>query len=476
MTEIWNESWFWPSIAVIVGLPVVLLVLGELLESLVQRGSPVARVVRLLRNYVAPVAALLILVSQTAGAEVDVAWSRIVATVLGFLVIVVLINGLNVAVFTTARKGSWRERLPSIFVDVTRFVLIAVSIAVLFSWVWGADVGGLFTALGIGSIVIGLALQNAVGSVLSGLLLLFEQPFELGDHLQVGDVRGRVIEVNWRSVHIKTISGVVIVPNSELAGTSFSNLSRKGGPFSACAMVRFATEDQPEAVIRVMVAVAADLPMTVATPSADTFAAGEYEITVPVDAPTDAYGALSEFRRRLWYAARRAGLHLDRDYYVEYDSTERRRAMLTRFSSALYCSPDDLQPYVERVRIERYVAGEKLQHVGEVPDGIRLIDSGVALMIVEAPGGVRVPVTDLTRDEMIGLTSLTRQGINAMVQATTEVTVLAVPVDVLDVLVASRPELARDFGREIDNRRKLVRDAFAKAAIDMPMGRRSIAY
>lgn len=476
MTEIWNESWFWPSIAVIVGLPVVLLFLSELLESLVQRGSPAARVVRLLRNYVAPVAALLVLVSQTAGAEVDLAWSRIVATVLGFLVIVVLINGLNVAVFTTARKGSWRERLPSIFVDVTRFVLIAVSIAVLFSWVWGADVGGLFTALGIGSIVIGLALQNAVGSVLSGLLLLFEQPFELGDHLQVGDVRGRVIEVNWRSVHIKTISGVVIVPNSELAGTSFSNLSRKGGPYSACAMVRFATEDPPEAVIRVMVAVAADLPMTIATPSADAFAAGEYEVTIPVDAPTDEYGALSEFRRRLWYAARRAGLHLDRDYYVEYDSTERRRAMLTRFSSALYCSPDELHRYVDRVRIERYVAGEKLQHVGEVPDGIRLIDSGIAHMIVEGPEGVRVPVTDLTRDEIVGLTSLTRQGINATVQAITEMTVLAVPVDVLDVLVAARPELARDFGREIDNRRRLVRDAFTKAGLDMPLGKRSIAY
>ena len=53
----------------------------------------------------------------------------------------------------------------------------------LFGWIWGADIGGLFTALGIGSIVIGLALQNAVGSVLSGLFLLFEQPFEIGDYI-----------------------------------------------------------------------------------------------------------------------------------------------------------------------------------------------------------------------------------------------------------------------------------------------------
>lgn len=478
MTEVWTQSWFWPSLAVIVGLPFVLIVLGEVHELLVRRGSPAARVVRMLRNYVAPLAALLVLVALAGGTEVDASWSRIVATALGFLVIVVLINGLNVALFVSARKGSWRERLPSIFIDVGRFLLIVVAIAVLFSWVWGADIGGLFTALGIGSIVIGLALQNAVGSVLSGLLLLFEQPFELGDHLEVGDVRGRVVEVNWRSVHIRTVSGVVVVPNAQLADGAFTNLTRKGGPYSACAMVRFATEDPPEQVIRVMVRVAADLPMIVegAEPSADTFAAGEYEVTIPVASPSEEYGALSEFRKRLWYAARRAALHLDRDYYVEYDTPEARRAMLARFASALYCGVDELAPYVERVRVERYVAGEKLQHIGEVPEGIRMIAAGSAMMVVEAPGGARVPVTELTRDEIVGLTSLTRQGISASVQATTEMTVLAVPVDVIDQIVDRRPELARDFGREIDNRRALVAQAFAKAGVTPPPGQRSIAY
>lgn len=478
MIEVWSESWFWPSLAVIVGLPLVLIVLGELHEALARRGNPAARVVRMLRNYVAPVAALLVLVALAGGTEVDGSWSRIVATALGFLVIVVLINGLNVALFVSARKGSWRERLPSIFIDVGRFLLITVAIAVLFSWVWGADIGGLFTALGIGSIVIGLALQNAVGSVLSGLLLLFEQPFELGDHLEVGDVRGRVVEVNWRSVHIRTVSGVVVVPNAQLADGAFTNLSRKGGAYSACTMVRFATEDPPEQVIRVMMRVAADLPMVVEgeQPSADAFAAGEYEITIPVPSPSDEYGALSEFRRRLWYAARRAGLHLDRDYYVDYDTPEARRAMLARFCSALYCSADDLAPYADRVRVERYVAGEKLQHIGEVPDGIRMIAAGSALMVVEAPGGVRVPVTELGRDEFVGLTSLTRQGINASVQAVSELTALAIPVDVLDQLVDRRPELARDFGREIDNRRHLVGQAFAKAGLALQPGQRSIAY
>ena len=55
---------------------------------------------------------------------------------------------------------------------------------------WGANIGGLFAALGVTSIVLGLALQNAVGSIISGLLLLFEQPFQLGDWLTAAAVHG----------------------------------------------------------------------------------------------------------------------------------------------------------------------------------------------------------------------------------------------------------------------------------------------
>jgi CRP-like cAMP-binding protein len=150
--------------------------------------------------------------------------------------------------------------------------------------------------------------------------------------------------------------------------------------------------------------------------------------------------------------------------------------MLERFASALYCSPEEARAFAPRVRVERYVDGEKLQHVGEVPTGIRLVDSGTARMMVEADQGVRLPVTDLTSGEIVGLTSLTRQGINAAVHAVSPVTALFVPVAVIDSLVARRPELARDFGREIDNRRELVREAFALAGVEMPHGNRLIAY
>ncbi len=128
----------------IVGLPVLLLVLTELQSNLERRGNSLHKVIGLLRNAVVPIIAILILSVQVTDA-VDPGKpvvNQIIGTVLGFLVIVFVLNGLNIMLFTNAREGSWREKIPSIFVDIARIVLIALGLALVFKIVWGADVGG----------------------------------------------------------------------------------------------------------------------------------------------------------------------------------------------------------------------------------------------------------------------------------------------------------------------------------------------
>ena len=47
----------------------------------------------------------------------------------------VLLSGANAALFGGARSGSWRERLPGIFIDLGRLILIIIGIGILLSWV-----------------------------------------------------------------------------------------------------------------------------------------------------------------------------------------------------------------------------------------------------------------------------------------------------------------------------------------------------
>jgi small-conductance mechanosensitive channel len=442
--------------------------LGELHTELVRRGSPGARIVLLIRNVLAPLGAIIILftqIPQEAGNE-NFTWPKVAATAFGFVLILVLLNGLNLAIFVTAKQGTWRNRIPSIFVDIARVVLIVVCLAVLFGWIWNADIGGFFTALGVGSIVIGLALQNAVGSVLSGLFLLFEQPFEIGDYIVTPDGKGRVIVVNWRATHIDTGNGILIIPNSNLSGASFSNLTRSTAPYETDPMVRFATDDPPQEVIDVLVEVANGLPERHPDAEASAIPMGKswYEVSIPLTSPNKAYGTLGLFRTRVWYAARRAGLHLDRDLTDNFATPERTREVLTRLAPRFYLVPDDLPTLLDQgVRLERFGEGEVVQRAGTVPDGIRVIVSGVVELSVPGAQGVRVPVTQLQRDDVLGLTALTRQAVASELVALVDLAVLFVPAPVIDALVKARPALARDIGQAIDSRQDLGERALERA-------------
>ena len=170
--------------------------------------------------------------------------------------LVLLLSGLNATVFEGAPENSWRKRLPTIFLDVARFAVIGVGLALILSYIWGVRIGGLFTALGVTSVVIGLMLQNSVGQVVSGLFMLFEQPFRIDDWLDTGTAQGRVVEVNWRAVHIDTGSGMRIMPNSMLATTSFTNLSRPPGTHKLAITTTFSTADPPDRVCAMLSRVA----------------------------------------------------------------------------------------------------------------------------------------------------------------------------------------------------------------------------
>src|ERR1700730_3994713 len=303
-----DAGWFYWAVGLVVGLPFTMISLTELHHALERRQSALARPVNLLRNYLVPLTALLMLLIEVAQVPAQLNLVRVLATVFGFLVLVLVLSGLNATLFEGAPQGSWRQRVPTIFRDVTRLLLIAVGLALIFSYIWGVRVGGLFTALGVTSVVIGLMLQNSVGQIVSGLFMLFEQPFRIGDWLDTPAARGRIVEANWRAVHIQTDKGLQITPNSVLAATSFTNLSRPPGAHKLSIATTFSVADSPDQVRRLLVGVASALPhrKTDIAPTATAGGAGEYQGSIALQSPADDGAAKATFLRWIWYAARRA--------------------------------------------------------------------------------------------------------------------------------------------------------------------------
>lgn len=460
-----TQPWFLPAIAVVVLFPILLVVCTEAIRALSARGSRAVGLVKLVRNFALPLGALLILLFQMDNLSLEVNASRIVATVLGFVLILIVINMLNFAIFATAERGSWRDRLPSIFIDIAKLVVIVICFALLFQWVWGADIGGLFTALGVTTIVIGLALQNAAGSVVSGLLLLFEQPFRLGDWLDADGVRGRVVEVNWRAVHIDTGNGTRIIPTSSLAGSSFTNLSRVTDFYDAQTTVKFSNVDSPSDVVLAIRDAADELPLRVPdlpaqiTPKGN----GEYAVSIPVVGPSDEGPTIAVLIGWLWFAARRAGLHLDGEGGDGIDIEPVRQAAIRTLSQRLALSDAAVEMLQERSRVERYGAGEHITRAGQTVDALRYVLDGTVTLTGNVVGR-NLAYHTLIVAEPIGLGVYTRQPENDTAVAVTTVTTISIPRDAVEHIVTGAPRLAVELGRLSDNRAQLLDAAIESSA------------
>lgn len=470
MSAFTGQPWFWPALAVVLGLPIALLALSELQGLLSRRRSPYVKPVGLVRNWLLPAAALYLLIDQLNRDEhvdANATWTKIAATVVGFVIMLVLLSGANAALFGEARAGSWRDRLPGIFVDLGRLILIIIGIGLLLSWVWGANIGGLITAVGVTSIVIGLAVQNAVGPVISGLLLLFEQPFRMGDWLDTKFGKGRVVEVNWRAVHLDTENGLQVVPNAALAGDAFVNLSRTTAPyFKAKATLTFSPDDPPGQVKAALLAVAEALPTKLLgkEPSVVAIGDGSYRVAVPIASPADDGGTTTALQHRAWYAAQRAGLHLGgmksgrkakRTYVAEH---------VQHIGTGLGLGPDAITTMLAGARLLPFAEGEIVQSANSIPEAVGFITEGEVGMFVTTPDGRRLPLGNLGAGDYIGGTALTRQKMVVGVVALRDTTLVAVHRDAMNTVVEQDHRLARQIGEHIDLRRKAAREALAEAA------------
>ena len=457
-----GAPWFYWSVIIAFGLPTILVVLTELQQSLKRRGSFLARPVGLLRTFIVPLGALLLMMFKTTTISVETTGVRLLATTFGILVLIMVLSGVSATVFENAPAGSWRRRMPSIFIDVARFGIIAVGVAMIFAYVWGANVGGLFTALGISSIVLGLTLQNSVGQIISGLLLLFEQPFQLGDWVKTTSASGRVVEVNWRATHIDTGSGLEIIPNSVLAGQAFSNLSRPVGGHTITVTEKFAGTDAPEGVCELLTNLALDLPQLHpdARPIATATSSTDYTVTIPLRSPADDVLARSTFQRWLWYASRRAGLRLD-GIEDDFSTPDRRADALRKIAPVLRASSTEMETLLPKVEIVRYGCDEVIQRSGEVPAGMSFVVKGRVRIVVSGNDGEVIPVATLNEGDFLGQTALTRESVLGTGYAMGEVTVLQICRDVLERLVFRKPDLLQDLSHAIDERRDRTRRVVA---------------
>jgi small-conductance mechanosensitive channel len=91
----------------------------------------------------------------------------------------------------------------------------------------GVKITALLGAAGIVGIAIGFASQTSMSNLISGLFMISEKPFEIGDVIKMGSTVGIVLSIDLLSVKIKTFDNQYIrIPNEKLLGSELTNITR----------------------------------------------------------------------------------------------------------------------------------------------------------------------------------------------------------------------------------------------------------
>jgi small-conductance mechanosensitive channel len=108
---------------------------------------------------------------------------------------------------------------------IVYFGSIIIFIAVLHQS--GYKLTALMGAAGIAGIAIGFASQTSVSNIISGLFLISEKPFAVGDIIQVGTTKGIILSIDLLSVKLRTFDNHLIrIPNEVIIKNEVRNISR----------------------------------------------------------------------------------------------------------------------------------------------------------------------------------------------------------------------------------------------------------
>jgi small-conductance mechanosensitive channel len=146
---------------------------------------------------------------------------------------------------------------------ISRTVIYAISVlGVMFAFdAAGVDLSKVTVLAGALGVGIGFGLQNVVNNFISGIILLYERPIQIGDTVEVGPLTGEVKRIGIRSSTVRTFQGAeVIVPNANLIQEQVVNWTLSDRQRRIELPIGIAYGTDPKRVIEVLLAVASAIP------------------------------------------------------------------------------------------------------------------------------------------------------------------------------------------------------------------------
>jgi small-conductance mechanosensitive channel/CRP-like cAMP-binding protein len=336
--------------------------------------------------------------------------------------------------------------------DIIAYGISVCSVLAMMTFVFGFSVQGLVMTSGAIAIILGLALQNTLGDVFSGLSLNVESPFKMGDWIRLeGGIEGQVIQINWRSTRLRNdLNDVVIVPNSSMAKMQIQNHDTLNIPYGGKFKVIIDSRNESEFAINILkhsaMTCRAVLEQPAPSVSAVEFMSDRinYEISFSASSKAGVDVARSQIISQLQKRAR-PRRRLTRNGPVYLFGEEELLDHLAVFDSL---NPEEKSHLSASIVKRHFAAGEEIMAQGGKIEGIHFVYSGVLQSRRKVEDGRVLELRKLGPGDLFGeFVLLTGEPAFSTITALTAGLLLGSYSKDLKPLIVSRPELAESFSR-----------------------------
>jgi len=366
-------------------------------------------------------------------------------------------------VFASKRRN---VQAPVLLREIVSVGLFAVLMAWAISEIYGGSKITAFLATGtVVAAVLGLALQETLGNLFSGIALGLEGAFEVGDVIRTGDLLGVVESLRWRGTHIRTFNNnIAVIPNSVLAREKLEVFPRRN--LNARILpVGVDYNFPPATVINILTQAASNVHGVSHELPCFARVAGfaESAVTYEIKYFTHDYSQRdridAEIRKAVWYALRRNSVSIPYPIrmHQRYEAPDHRQhpdasRIIERLAKVDILSPlaqTALETIAEAARMQTFSRGETIIRQGTVGDSMFIVHSGE--VSVRAGGE---EVAKLGEGEFFGeMALLTGEVRAADVIAMTDVVTVEITKAALEPVLRDHPELAAAISEKVVERR-----------------------
>lgn len=376
-----------------------------------------------------------------------------------------------------ARSG---PAVPKILRDMAFGLVYAVSGLTYLGTVFKVDLTPLLTTSAILSVVIGMALQETLGNLFSGIAINLDRPFNLGDWVAIDGDQGRVVEITWRATKIMVRGGeMLIIPNNTLSKAKVLNYRQTAPAYYENIELGLPYDAPPNRLRQLALEVAAAVPeiRTAPAPRVDLLQYGDsaivYRFRFWMDDCTQAIPVRSAFLEGLWYRLHREGIaipfptrtvHLE-DARARSSEAEAANLRALRKVDIVACmDPDSIHALAAKAQAHHYAPGERIFAQGDVGDSLYVIKAGTVTLSLAESGEARSLATLREGDFFGEMSLLTGERRSASADAATDCELLVIDRRHLAPLLEAHPEFMRRISQTIAARRQDTESIIASLA------------